>query len=612
MEFGSNRVLRRLYPYLLCVLITLAVIFCLVAPGERVFDMDHRLYDSVDVRSFDDGWYLIGAGGAVELLSLPAVVPVRAGETVALEKTLPTELPDEATVSFPTVSQTVYAYLDGELIYVWDDADTRAFGKAAPDTWNFVELAGAAGGETLRLELTSPYRTASGAVPSFSIGDGMDLKLAVVLEKLPKFVFCAGLAIVGASMAIVTSILSRRRTVYRSMRYISVFTVMVGAGLLCSMNIPQITFINDSLGELLSYTLMMQIPIPLVMYVKTRTRVYGQRALDVLYCAFVLNFLISWALQLADVVDLRQSLVATHLLLLALGTVMTAAYARGIKDGYLSLRVPEPYGLAVLILSALTEVVNFYLPGGPAMGNYLLVGLSAFIISLVATIVIEADRTTRQRESLIREVQEGRMRLMSSQIQPHFVFNTLAAIRAQISVDPEQAKKTVYSFAKHLRANIDSLSSSGLIAFTSEVDNVRAYTDIEKLRYGDYLTVRYDLRCTAFDLPPLTVQPLVENAVRHGVSKKKEGGAVTISAFETQDAYKIRVEDDGEGFDTAVLAGPRTGGVSTGIDNVRYRLRVMLGATLVISSVPGRGTAAEITIPKHAKKGGLQNADDIG
>jgi sensor histidine kinase YesM len=201
-------------------------------------------------------------------------------------------------------------------------------------------------------------------------------------------------------------------------------------------------------------------------------------------------------------------------------------------------------------------------------------------------------------QKLIRaQLQENRIAIMISQIQPHFIYNTLGTIQQLCKEDPEQASQLIQNFSVYLRGNFSELDNTVPIRFAKELEHIRCYTEIELIRFPD-MTVRYDIQTEEFLLPALTVQPLVENAIKHGLMGLEEGGTVTISAYEEQDDYCIVVSDDGVGFDVAALTDTKK---HIGIRNVRERLQAMCGGSLTIESQPGAGTRVQIRIPKEGK-----------
>lgn len=272
---------------------------------------------------------------------------------------------------------------------------------------------------------------------------------------------------------------------------------------------------------------------------------------------------------------------------------------------------------AYILLPFVAEAIQVPLYGTALMNT------AIALATLVVFMNIQASHRAELAERE-RELAEARGDIMLSQIQPHFLYNTLTAIRELCLTDPDEAARTVTGFARYLRENMASLTSKDPVAFERELDHVKTYAELEKRRFGDRLNVEYDIKAVDFRCPPLVVQPLVENAVRHGVMKRAEGGTVRIQTREDRDAYVVAVSDDGAGCDQGLLEGRdrRARGAQggsrrshdaadrshqgaellehqhVGIRNVRLRLREVCDATLDIRSVPGRGTVAEIRIPK--------------
>jgi len=194
---------------------------------------------------------------------------------------------------------------------------------------------------------------------------------------------------------------------------------------------------------------------------------------------------------------------------------------------------------------------------------------------------------------------ESRISIMLSQIQPHFLYNALAVISRLCDKDPAEAKKATINFSNYLRANMNLLERTEPIPFVNELNHTIGFMNLEKAMYGDALNVIYDIQVDNFNLPALTVQPIVENAVKHGIGKKEGGGTVTISTKETEDDYQVIIQDDGAGYDPEKSAGD--GERHIGINNVRLRLSAQCGGSLEIEGRPGEGTRAKIVIPKQSQ-----------
>jgi len=213
----------------------------------------------------------------------------------------------------------------------------------------------------------------------------------------------------------------------------------------------------------------------------------------------------------------------------------------------------------------------------------------------------EQQRREKELRDLETALQMSRIRNFTSQMQPHFLYNALGSIQEVVLEDPQYASELIGDFTIHLRSCIRAMSSDAPIPFEKELANIKAYVNIETMRFGEKLRVFYDIPVTDFEILPISVQPLVENAIRHGIYERgKSGGSVTVRTRETPDAWIVEVEDDGVGFDTAALRTRAAAGEkdSTGLENIRFRLEKVMRAKIEIQSAVGVGTTARITVPK--------------
>ena len=198
---------------------------------------------------------------------------------------------------------------------------------------------------------------------------------------------------------------------------------------------------------------------------------------------------------------------------------------------------------------------------------------------------------------------QQRTKLMLSQINPHFMINSLGAIKELC--DSKEARVAVDQFARYLQGNMETMMRQDIISFKSELEHTKAYLALEQIRFEDALQIKYDITCSDFGISTLSLQPIVENAVRHGVrGSEKDVGTVIISTREFDDRYEIKVSDDGVGFDPDNIKPKNDGREHIGIQNVRDRLKAVCNAEMIIESTPGEGTDVSIIIPKR-EGGGL-------
>ena len=209
-------------------------------------------------------------------------------------------------------------------------------------------------------------------------------------------------------------------------------------------------------------------------------------------------------------------------------------------------------------------------------------------------VVLDHQASIRAKQ-LEKELADSRIATMLSQIQPHFIYNTLGTVEQLCKEQPEVAADLVHHFSLYLRGNFSELDHAAPILLSKEMEHVRHYVEIEHIRFPD-MEVRFQLDCDDFLLPALSVQPLVESAIKHGLMGLESGGTVTVSSRETEKDDRVSVVDDGVGFDPSTLLDDRK---HIGIRNIRGRIEAMCGRTLTVESAPGKGAKAVITIPKE-------------
>ncbi len=244
------------------------------------------------------------------------------------------------------------------------------------------------------------------------------------------------------------------------------------------------------------------------------------------------------------------------------------------------------FSIAVLMGTSIISLIN------SRTQIFIIIYALAFLFYYLVVHVYISQKISEEKEIKLRE---QRLQLMLSQIQPHFLYNTLNTITALCRSNPKLAEETTIKFSKYLRENMSSLEESYMNTFFQELEHTKIYLEIEKLRFGNRLKVIYDIKTNDFDMPILTLQPIVENAVKHGICKKVEGGTVTISTEKKGNDVVIKITDDGVGFELDETLND--GNTHIGIQNVKERLKIIINAEMEIKSFVGIGTTIKIIIP---------------
>jgi LytS/YehU family sensor histidine kinase len=245
------------------------------------------------------------------------------------------------------------------------------------------------------------------------------------------------------------------------------------------------------------------------------------------------------------------------------------------------------HGAAVIMVTSLALVAARALsaPNLPVLAG--MVSL-IYVLSIALHYVVISAQASRNAEILARAAE---LKALKSQLNPHFLFNSLNSISALTSVDSARARDMCIRLADFLRTSL-RLGECGVVRFSEEMDLARMYLDVEKVRFGKRLivTIKVDSECEDCEVPPLLVQPLVENAVKHGIASMAEGGEISLRAAWTGGGIQFEITNPYDPEAPAVKAG------GIGLRNVRDRLSTKYGGAASIAiepevtlRIPGKG-----------------------
>lgn len=283
--------------------------------------------------------------------------------------------------------------------------------------------------------------------------------------------------------------------------------------------------------------------------------------------------------------------------LLALSLLLTAGSLISTVVRCVCRRVPPPLiyvvgDLALLIGMAISFLSGYRLVSSPEM-LILPVAIAMFLLCWNLTVA----RYRQDEVVLLQNALEMEQRMLktqgaflASQIQPHFLYNTLTTIQELCWSDPELAADTVLHFADYLRQNIDFMDYKNKVPFEQERRHIDNYIHIQRARFEDAVDFVLDIGVEDFMLPPLTVQPLVENAVSHGIRRGTGRGTVRVSTRREGNWVTVCVTDDGAGFDSTQVE-------SRSMENIRNRLALTMHGSITVRSNPGEGTEVILRIP---------------
>ena len=215
--------------------------------------------------------------------------------------------------------------------------------------------------------------------------------------------------------------------------------------------------------------------------------------------------------------------------------------------------------------------------------------------STVASVIMLSMILLDQLDKFVKQSRENanlRANTLFLQMRPHFIYNTMMGIYYLCDKDVQKAKQVTLDLTTYLRKNFAAIASEDTVPFSDELEHSRAYLAVEQAQFVDTLFVSFDTPHTMFRVPPLTLQPIVENSVKHGMKSSKDPIHISVVTRKTDKGSEIIVEDDGSGFKPADNNEPHIA-----LNNIRQRLEMMCSGSLEITARDGGGTSVKVTIP---------------
>ncbi len=559
--------------------------------------------DNADVQQIraDSGFERLENISCREIEDENAPIGTRKEYTFSLNEILKNDI----HLAFYTVHQYVDVYLDGQEIYSLKPAEKNRISKTVGSNWVMIPLFREDAGKEIRVVITPVYESFRNREVEYLVGSPLAIYKDRLSRDLPQLILGAMVVFVGIIFVCVAGYCMLKKQRGKGLVNLGLFSVMMGLWRLTDTRFTP--FILPEKPVFLFYvsvTMLMIGMIPLIRWMEESYHENGRRILDG-YCIGASGIcLIQLLLQLFGGVDLRDTLSVTHIVI-AVGIIAAVGNALFIHIKYpqKQKRVGKKLHL-ICLAGVMADIIAFYIKGNSSGLLFSLLAFLLYIVSIgIATMfqygeqemkLAEKDRQLAEKE---RKLTERRISAMMSQIRTHFIFNVLTAISGFCKYDPQKADETLILFARYLRRNLKIIEEEGLIDFAKELEQLEDYVALEQIRFPDMIQFEEEIGETNFRIPPLTVQPIVENAIKHGLVEHGRSGTVRLCTMCSETGNVLIVEDDGAGFVPEECEKED----SVGIRNVRYRLESMVNGSLTIESSPGNGTKVTIRIPKQAE-----------
>lgn len=496
-------------------------------------------------------------------------------------------------------------WLEDELIAETEEIKHEAMGKSPGCLWYMIPVTELDSQKDLRVICRPIYTTISRREPLIYIADVfgiIDICFRMTWIDMICGVVCIVLGLLCGMSGLTTGYAGADKSMV--VNY-GIFAFMLGAYRICSLPIAYLGL--PYLNRLLSFVAMIGIMLAPVSFMRylcqqegTERKVLRQYRMQGTILSLICTIL--FVLQLLNIVQIRSVLYHYVVAILITGIIILGGSVCGFmnksdKQEHRTIKVVD----AIFGVSAILDAVRYLARGNGRFIPFsmIIAAIHCFIIiSLSVKHTIALNKLSYQLE---QEIKESRSKLMLSQIKPHFLYNCLGVIRELCRKDPEKAEEAVLRFSKYLRQCTDAIDSDVPVPIKEELENVDNYIELERIRFGDAIKVEYDIQTTDFSVPVLTLQPIVENAVKHGLRKKPGGGCIFIGTYDAGDSNLVIIRDDGVGI-KEMQEDLYDNENHVGLKNVRFRIEELAGGSMSIISEPDIGTEVRMIFPHNSNQ----------
>lgn len=597
MEIAKSAAKLLIQNKLKIVLIISVVMFFVVFAEFTVTIPINEAQSGKSIVNFDEGWEVITEKGREPIEYLPIKLSIPVKQQVVVENTLPENLSEDMTMTMHSSRQHVRVLIEGVCVYEYhgykNPISTSPVSKVL-----YLQLVEEYSGKSIQLELTSDSYVDSGRIDEIYYGSTLECVQTATKLQMHILILYSALGFVAVMLAILFLLIRKFEVKYITILLQGIFLLCFSLHMITEYNIVQMIFQENKWLDVISYLTFLLMPFPFIanLYIFVKNKVLKITLLIESGCLIIAS-LAGLILHTGQYLDISTFIFGYELLVVAFLGLNIFLAIIAILIGETTYMLTMFFAMGILFITIVVDmcshfyyVLSYYNSGGiVASGiiSYLLI-LGGVMINRTVTAIEDADDVKHQ-------LMETRVSMMISQIQPHFIYNTLNSIQTLIDIKPQEAIKMIDHFSKYLRTHIDTLEMEKKILFREELCNIREYVSIELVRFPR-IRVEYDIQEDMFLVSALSIQPLVENAIKHGVSKKPLGGTVLIKSYIKNGFCTIKIIDDGIGFEGA------RGSIhhrSVGMKNIAYRLSHAMNATVYWDSTPDKGTEVTVKMPKE-------------
>lgn len=595
-------------------IVLIAFVFVLLSPVNS----SNIRYESDS--EFNVAWsYMDNLDSGSKAVTLPYIIPLSSGRASAsIANIIPSDVDNGDKLYINLRNASVQVTIDGQPRAVSNPEELSGRLFTVPqNAWAIVPLSVLDAGKVIKIDYSLPHIINSTYIGDIIIGGNSAGVAAMYADNITVYMGAVVLLLLGVFIFGSGCIFSKDPERRKLVSLLALYTVLYSIGKFqyCSQTLIMVR--NDDLMMWFYYVLMSFLCAVMISFARQAFRFIPHNEFSNRSSAIATVMVFTSIIVLSTVAAITPIELTFIMALLHLGLIATAIWFLIYIRPRIDLFKYPAWVAAIAVFCLIIQIFDLLAFLIPGHYTFLATGtaISTFVEVFAAWIVILRDIYIGKEENQVikEQLMDSKVQLMISQIRPHFIYNVLNSINILITQDGPKAQKLVQQFSLYLRRNMNAMEDFGLSPFKDELDHIRAYVDIEQVRFPR-IGVVYEIDESNFRVPVLSVEPLVENAIKHGISKKREGGQVTIRAYRSKEYYYIEVKDNGVGFDAASLEKAES--KSIGIKNIKYRIETMTKGSLSITSEVGKGTSAVIKLPvgvaRIEQSRSDENEDNIG
>lgn len=568
----------------------------LVQVATTLDKYSHReisLNQNSEAIDFNDGWKILIDNNLIDV-SLDGFINADKSNTIKLTNKLISDIGYHDKILFCTSNTDMQVFINGQLRYSYSNEEDH-YPKYLLRVWHNVELQSADENQLIEIVFTNVDKKINFLKDCY-IGTSSSIFKYFLKMNIFEIILSIGLIVAGITLfserffgLVVAHNFSKKL-------FISLVAILIGIWGISGSNLISMMHEGNILNSVFYLCSASLVPLFYLLFIKT---IQSKRLDFLLYLSIAISVILNFEILILLIMDSAwiNNIIYVNSLLIIIALIIHFFKA---QEYYLTSERMKKYYLYFIVsfvLLMLSFVCSsfFGVTRGETISISALVGFFIFFITILSIDYIHSSTIIENEKKLNEKMTTQLVSLAYSQIKPHFLHNTLTSIRYLIKSDPNTAYQLISDFSDYLRTNLNAISTQDLILFKEEIEHIHTYVRIEKVRFGERINVVFLCNCEDFKIPALSIQPLVENAIKHGICKKIEGGTVVVKSYKTNKYYVVEIKDDGVGFNPKELIKDDE---HVGLANSIYRLEKMLYATIDVHSSIGIGTHIVIKIPR--------------